>query len=52
MDEEAAFEFSGVVNKRDLSREMSALYRHCQEAKEELINITLEEPVHFFFSFY
>ena len=42
--EDAAFEFSGVLNKKDLGREMSALHRHCVESKEELVNTMLDDP--------
>jgi len=44
LSEDATFEFSGVINKRDLSREMCALYRHCHESKEELVNSMLDDP--------
>ena len=55
MTDDNTFEFSGVVNKKDLSREMSALYRHCLESKEQLVNQMLDDPVrnygHFIYIF-
>jgi hypothetical protein len=42
--DDAAFEFAGAINKKDLGRELCALHRHCVESREDLVNTMLDDP--------